>query len=133
MRTYLHWAAFGLRGRFRKNKLFHEQQMTPGFLQTCPSPHSHLPSPSTIIPAPVTPRCHLCWAPAHGKWGSAEAWHLPLAWGSAVGFNQAWNKRLKAPRFISVFSAIWLKYACRFQIVQGRRGERVGHTESTVT
>lgn len=93
MRTYLHGAAFGLRGRFRKNnKLFHEQQMTPGsLLQTPPSPRSRtqpqhscprsLPCYQTLPPPP--------WSSQPGPFSPAQQWNVTI-----------WNKTLKSPKTI---------------------------------
>ena len=128
MRTYLFRAAFGLWGRFRKNnKLFHEQQMTPGPLRTSLSPRSPAPKPSTLVPAPfraplpplpgtsqrmqglAAARC--LWPrgqQAHVDWpGATAARTLPppqrRSWPGSVCPTQqwnftAWNKKLKISR-----------------------------------
>lgn len=132
MRTYLYCAAFGLQGRFRKNRLFHEQQMTPGFLWTSLSPHSHTPHPSTVISAPSAPRCHLT-APANSNqallalcasWLQARITPGSHPLSSGLSQRKAWKKRLKSPRQDSAeFSEIWLKLAIRFKVIkEGEKG-----------
>lgn len=97
MRTYLNWAAFGLRGRFRKNnKLFHEQRMMPGFLWTsCPHTPTH-PTPALLIPAPF----HALLPPPLGtrqrKQGLAEAWYLS-ATGPAGVWGLTWGHGCEDP------------------------------------
>lgn len=125
-----------------------EWRLVPS-LWTSPSPHSHVPNPSTVIPAPTseagpgwnsvppgyqasacTQGCS-CEDPAASSVEELTWIRLPH---STVKFHNL-EQTVKISKDDSVsaeFSEIWLNFASRFKVIQ-EGWKRVGRTEGTMT